>query len=194
MIIYLLSFPNGKHYVGRTKNPLNQRLTEHKTRATKDYQHPLYYAINKHGWDNVIKTQLFTTVIEEELVLKELEYIKHYNSFYNGYNLTLNTEIGGDNWKSRRDTPEYELFVEKMKEINSKNRMHGKTHSEATKDLQKEKAKGRFSLPWFIERYGEEEGQFKYKERNQKLKNRNYKEMKDPLTGAFMKNKNTHGK
>lgn len=194
MIIYLLSFPNGKHYVGRTKNPLKQRLSEHKARATKGYQHPLYYAINKYGWDNVRKSQLWTASTEEELLLKELEFIKSFDSVYSGYNLTINTEIGGDNWRGRRDTVEYSLFVEKMKEINSKNRMHGKTHSEATKDLQKEKAKGRFSLPWFVERYGQEEGELKYKERNQKLKNRNYKEMKDPLTGAFIKNKNTHGK
>ena len=194
MIIYLLSFPNGKHYVGRTRNSLEQRLIEHKTRATKGYQHPLYYAINKYGWENVAKAKLYTASTEEELVIKELEFIKNFNSLQNGYNLTLNTEIGGDNWKGRRDTREYSEFVEKMKEVNSFNRMHGKSHSEETKQLQKEKAKGRFSLPWFIERYGEEEGQFKYKERNQKLKNRNYKEMKDPLTGAFMKNKNTHGK
>lgn len=187
MIIYLLSFPNGKHYVGRTKNLLNQRLSEHKTRAIKGYQHPLYYAINKYGWDNVGKAQLWTANTEEEVVLKELEFIKFFDSIYNGYNLTINTEIGGDNWKGRRDTVEYDLFVEKMKEINSKNRMHGKSHSEDTKKIQKEKAKGRFSLPWFIERYGEEEGQFKYSERNFKLKNRDYSKMKDPLTGAFKK-------
>lgn len=185
MIIYLLSFPNGKHYVGRTKNTLSQRLSEHKTRATKGYQHPLYYAINKYGWNNIGKAQLWTASTEEELVLKELGFIKFFDSVHNGYNLTINTEIGGDNWKGRRDTVEYSLFVEKMKEINSKNRMHGKSHSEATKKIQKEKAKGRFSLPWFIERYGQEEGELKYKERNQKLKNRNYKEMKDPVTGTF---------
>ena len=190
MTIYLLSFPNEKHYVGRTKNTLNQRLTEHKTRATKGYQHPLYYAINKYGWENIIKTQLYTAETEEELILKELEFIKYYNSLYNGYNLTLNTEIGGDNWNGRRDTKEYHLFVEKMKELNASNRMHGKNHSEATKDIQKEKAKGRFSLPWFIERYGEKQGQIKYDERNHKLKNRDYSKMKDPITGTFKKKEN----
>jgi group I intron endonuclease len=187
MIIYLLSFPNRKHYVGRTRNSLEQRLVEHKTRATKGYQHPLYYAINKYGWDNVSKAKLYTASTQEELVLKELEFIKQFNSLQNGYNLTLNTEIGGDNWKGRRGTKEYSEFVERMKEINSFNRMHGKSHSKETKQLQKEKAKGRFSLPWFIERYGEVEGTEKYKERNSKLKNRDYSKMKDPLTGTFRK-------
>ena len=65
--------------------------------------------------------------------------------------------------------------------------MYGKNHTEEALVKMKEKAKGRFSLPWFIERYGEEEGQFKYSERNFKLKNRDYSKMKDPLTGAFKK-------
>ena len=183
----MLSFPNGKHYVGRTKNTLNQRLTEHKTRATKNYQHPLYYAINKYGWDSIEKTQLYIANTEEELVLKELEFIKLFDSLYNGYNLTLNTEVGGDNWKGRRDTEKYFEFVERMKELNNSNRMHGKSHSTKTKQLQKEKAKGRYSLPWFIERYGEVEGTEKYQQRNLKLKNRDYSKMKDPVTGAFVK-------
>jgi len=189
MIIYLLSFPNGKHYVGRTKNTLAQRLIEHKTRATKKYQHPLYHAINKYGWDNIIKTQLYNAKTEEELVLKELEYIIQYNSFYNGYNLTLNTEIGGDNWKGRRDTPEYIIFVEKMKVINSSNKMHGKTHREESSVKMKEKAKGRYTLSWFQDKYGIEEGEYKYKERNLKLKNRDYSKLKDPKTGVFVSKK-----
>ena len=192
MTIYLLSFPNEKHYVGRTKNTLNQRLTEHKTRATKGYQHPLYYAINKYGWENIIKTQLYTAETEEELILKELEFIKYYNSLYNGYNLTLNTEIGGDNWKGRRDSEAYQVFLERMRELRlgEGNGMYGKTHTQESSVKMKEKAKGRFSLPWFIERYGEEQGQIKYDERNHKLKNRDYSKMKDPITGTFKKKEN----
>jgi group I intron endonuclease len=189
MIIYLLSFPNGKHYVGRTRNSLEQRLIEHKTRATKGYQHPLYYAINKYGWENISKTKLYIASTEEELVLKELEFIKNFNSLQNGYNLTLNTEIGGDNWKGRRDTVEYQEFLERMRELRlgEGNGMYGKTHTEEASKKMKEKAKGRFSLPWFIERYGEAEGTVKHQERNQKLKNRDYSKMKDPVTGVFKK-------
>ena len=56
--------------------------------------------------------------------------------------------------------------------IGNKNPMHGKKHREESKQLQREKAKGRFSLEWFIERNGEEEGRKKYTERREKLKNR----------------------
>jgi group I intron endonuclease len=186
MIIYLFSFPNGKHYVGRTKNSFEQRCTEHKSRVGKT-QHPLYYAFEKYGWDNVNKRVIDFAETHEELVLKELTHINKYNSLFNGYNLTINTEIGGDNWEGRRDTEKYLLFIEKMKEINSEGRMHGKYHSEDTKALQKEKAKGRFSLEWFQHRNGIEEGEKLYKARCLSLKNRKYKDMKDPATGQFRK-------
>ena len=188
MLIYLFSFPNGKHYVGRTKNSLEQRCAEHKSRIGKT-QHPLYYAFEKYGWDNVAKELIDSADTHEELVLKELEYINKYDSLLNGYNLTINTDIGGDNWEGRRDTEDYLLFVNKMKEINSEGKMHGKSHSNNTKDLQRRKAKGRYSLEWFQERNGIEEGEQLYKARCLSLKNRKYPDMKDPTTGQFRKKK-----
>jgi len=184
MVIYLFSFPNGKYYIGRTKNNFEQRLVEHKTRVTKKYQHPLYYAFNKYGWDNVKKEVLESVDTQEQAILRELFYIEKYDSLNNGYNLTINTQIGGDNWEGRRDTPEYLQFVEKMKGINSSGKMHGKTHSANTKFLMKEKAKGRFSLPWFIEKYGIEIGNQKYDERCKALKNR---KLKKDINGRFTK-------
>jgi len=184
MVIYLFKFPNNKHYVGRTKSTFEQRLAEHKTRVIKKYQHPLYYAFNKYGWDNVEKNVLEEVFTHEQAVLRELHYIEYYDSLLNGYNLTINTEIGGDNWKGRRDTPEYRSFVKKMGEINNSGRMHGKVHSKDTIAKMKEKAKGRFSLPWYIERYGDQEGILKYNLRCQALKNRNLKKDKN---GRFTK-------
>jgi group I intron endonuclease len=189
MIIYLLSFPNGKHYVGRTKNTLEQRLAEHKASAKKGKQHQLYYAINKYGWENIKVEVLYEAINEEELILRELYYIQQHNSVEEGYNMTYNTEIGGDNWKGRKHTEEYDLWREKIakKLQGSNNIMFGKSHTEESLQKMKEKAKGRFSLPWFIERYGESEGTAKHQERNQKLKNRDYSKMKDPVTGVFKK-------
>jgi hypothetical protein len=53
--------------------------------------------------------------------------------------------------------------------------MYGKTHSVEAKLKQKEKAKGRYSLNWFIDRNGKEDGVRLYEERNLWLKNRNLK-------------------
>jgi group I intron endonuclease len=162
--IYLFSFPNGKHYVGRTKNSFEQRCTEHKYNVDKKTQHPLYYALNKYGWDDVEKRVLEEVHTHEQAVLRELDYIIHYDSLINGYNLTYNTQIGGDNWEGRRDTEEYNQFVKKMSSISygENNSMFGKNHSEQTIRLQKEKAKGRYTLEWFKERYGDIEGVEKY--------------------------------
>jgi group I intron endonuclease len=172
MIIYLFSFPNGKHYVGRTKNSFEQRCSEHKYNVAKKIQHPLYYAFNKYGWDSVDKKILEEVHTHEEVVLKELDYIIKYDSLRNGYNLTYNTQIGGDNWEGRRDTEEYNRFVEKMSNIShgENNSMFGKSHSETTKQLLKEKAKGRYTLQWFQDRYGEEEGVKKYNDRRENRK------------------------
>ena len=103
--------------------------------------------------------------LEEELILAHNSVRKGYNDTYIG--------AGGDQWKGRRDTDEYMDFIAKMKKVNQSNRMHGKKHSKSAIQKQKEKAKGRFSLPWYIDRHGKEEGTRLYEERRVFLKNRN---------------------
>ena len=53
--------------------------------------------------------------------------------------------------------------------------MYGKSHKKSTTEIMKQKAKGRYSLEWFKERNGEEEGLRLYEERRMWLKNRNLK-------------------
>jgi hypothetical protein len=87
-----------------------------------------------------------------------------------GYNICP-TAAGGDNITHN---PNRDIFIEKMKTICSgeNNPMFGKSHSNESKQLQKDKAKGRFSLDWFNSKYGNEIGQKKYDERRWALKNR----------------------
>lgn len=187
-VIYLFEFPNGKFYIGRTSD-YEGRLATHRYYSIRKKKHPLYWAIRKYGWDNINKTILAKAQTLEELIALEYDYISKYDSIRNGYNLTNNTNIGGDNWKDRRNSKEFDTFVKKMIKINSKNKIHNKRHSEETKVLLKQKAKGRFSKEWYIERYGEEEGKVKYEERCLSLKNRDYSKFKDPITGTFKKSK-----
>lgn len=49
-----------------------------------------------------------------------------------------------------------------------KNSFYNKKHKEGTKMVMKEKAKGRYSLMWFIEKYGNDEGNKKYNEQRRK--------------------------
>jgi group I intron endonuclease len=183
-IIYKITSPSGKAYIGRTKD-FNQRMVEHKHAAyVKKLKNSLYKAIRKYGWDIMIK-EIICEVEPKQAQKLEEELIRGYNSVRKGYNDTY-VGGGGDQWKDRRDTDEFMEFLSKMKKVNNSNRMHGKTHTEEAKAKQKEKAKGRFSLPWFIERHGEEEGTTLYNKRCQDLKNRKI-DWRDPITGDFVK-------
>lgn len=185
-VIYLFEFPNGKFYVGRTDD-YEKRLAAHKYQSTKKKRHQLYWAIRKYGWDNIKKSIIDRATSLEDLIALEYTNIVKYDSIRNGYNLTENTKIGGDNWQGRRDSEEYKEFLLHMRELRlgEGNGMHGKNHSEDTKTILKQKAKGRFSREWFIERCGEIEGLERYNQRCVALKNRDYTKLKDPATGAF---------
>jgi group I intron endonuclease len=92
--IYCLVFPNGRLYIGKSKD-FSNRWKKHEWKAKRGYQDYVYRAIRKYGWDNIQK------VIIEELppdkkILNEREkfWIKELKSRWeeNGYNLT----DGGD--------------------------------------------------------------------------------------------------
>lgn len=180
-VIYKLTSPNGKVYIGRAHN-FNERMIGHKYAAyTKKINTSLYKAIRKYGWDNFTK-EIICEINTEDAQKIEEELILAHNSVKLGYNDTY-LGGGGDMWKYRRDTDEYMEWIEKMKKVNQHNRMHGKTHSDEAKLKQKEKAKGRYSLEWFEDRYGDE-GKQKYEDRRVWLKSRNLKKDKD---GRFIK-------
>lgn len=181
-VIYKISSPSGKCYIGRTDN-FDRRMAQHKHNAfTKKLKFALYNAIRKYGWDNM-KREIICEVddvnaqkIEEELIIANNTVKKGYNSTYSGG--------GGNLWKGLYDTDEYIQFCQKMKKINSANHMHNKYHSETSKQLMRQKSEGRFTLDWFINKYGKEDGTVKYEERRTFLKNRSLK--KDKL-GRFIK-------
>lgn len=166
MVIYLFTFPNSKHYIGRTVD-YNQRLAEHKYGTQHNKTQVVYKALRKYGWDNVTKQILEECSTKEELIQREAYYIEKYNSVKNGYNSTENTRIGGDNWEGLYHTEKYKAFQNTMQKINSgcNNGMYGKTHKEDSKERMKLQAQGRHTLKWFILKYGEEEGTAQYKTR-----------------------------
>jgi len=184
-VIYKITSPNGKVYIGRT-NDFYDRMKSHKYRSTKDVKWHLYNAIRKYGWDNMIKEIIDEADTIEEAITKELKYILEYNSVLEGYNSMYQTEDGGDIWDGLRDTDKYYEFVKNQSILSSgeNNAMYGKKHRPESIELQKQKAKGRFSLDWFIERYGEE-GRDKYQERCDNLRKR--KDIEKGSDGRYRK-------
>lgn len=94
-VIYLISnSQNDKVYIGKTIRSIQIRWNEH----LKDVHNPLrnhnklYRAMNKYGIDKFRIDLLEDNIPNEQLGVKEQEYIKRFNSCYNGYNSTFGGE------------------------------------------------------------------------------------------------------
>ena len=93
-IYKIQNLTNGKCYIGQSKN-IKRRWKDHRCSANNsvdhNYNNPLYRAIRKYGIEN-FSFEVIEECLVSELNDKEKYYIQKYNSFFNGYNLTL----GGD--------------------------------------------------------------------------------------------------
>lgn len=85
---------NDKVYIGQTTSPIRKRFKDHFTSAKhpRKCKYKFYLAINKHGRKNFYYEILEDKVPVYALDEKEMEYIKKYDSYHNGYNSTA----GGD--------------------------------------------------------------------------------------------------
>lgn len=87
MIIYKVTGPTNKIYIGMTTKCLDKRKKSHK-KAFKYHNLKFYNAIKKYGWDSFVWEELYYTDDFTDLVNKEKYFINLYNSKINGYNLT----------------------------------------------------------------------------------------------------------
>lgn len=79
---------NGKSYIGQTRYTVEFRWRQHQHKKDNTYFHN---AIHKYGVENFIVETIEECNVED-LNSKEIFYIAKYDTFNNGYNLT----IGGD--------------------------------------------------------------------------------------------------
>ncbi len=94
MLIYKVTSPSGKYYIGQTTRTLEERKKQHHTLANRDNTLPFYRAIRKHN-DNLIWEIIDTASTIEELNEKEVYWIAKYDTCHGaGYNCT---EGGGSN-------------------------------------------------------------------------------------------------
>lgn len=90
-VIYKITSPSGKGYVGQTKRPLNKRLERHRDLKWGNCK-LLKRAIVKYGW-HTMQVQVLWTGSNEELDAKEVELIREQGTLApHGYNALL----GGD--------------------------------------------------------------------------------------------------
>jgi len=171
-VIYKITSPSGKCYIGRAEDFYN-RMRTHKCESSNQYNGGVYAAIRKYGWESMTFEIIDIALNRAEAIEKELKWILFFDSYKNGYNRTLKTEGGG----CPIDPSDTEAYAEYIKRQSDNQRgkpapNKGIPMSEEAKQKMKEKAKGRFSLEWFIERHGEDEGKVMYQARVSKLESR----------------------
>lgn len=120
-VVYKITFPNQKAYIGKTKKGIEHRVKQHVSNAINNRgKSPLVEnAIRKYGSQNITYEVLGIKDSEDELSSLEIELIAKHNTLSpNGYNLTS----GGDG-NSTKHTDEFKLQKSLSMRKNCKN-MH----------------------------------------------------------------------
>lgn len=102
-VIYKITAPNGKCYVGQTCDTFKKRMRDHKWNSTTVKGIAANYnkcvllgkAVRKHGWDNMVK-EVVHVCSDRDLNRLERHYIDLFGSMQpGGYNLTTGGDAGG---------------------------------------------------------------------------------------------------
>ena len=94
MIIYKATNKvNGKSYIGMTSYTLEFRKRDHYNCAMRHAFHSVFHhAIRKYGFDAFTWEEIDNAMFYDDLQEKEKYWIKHYDTYNNGYNLTIGGE------------------------------------------------------------------------------------------------------
>lgn len=132
-ILYKLTFPSGKAYIGVTRRRLSARMQDHRKRAARSRENEkfaIYEAWRKHGEPTV---EILAVVENEDLAAAEIRAIEIFRTLSpQGYNLTL----GGDGVRTGREVSP--ITREKLRRANL-----GKKQSAETKKKRAEALKGK---------------------------------------------------
>ena len=156
-IIYKYTSPSDKCYIDQTIRE-TIRKCGHKYAALKENaQTKFARAIRKYGWENFEYEVLFTIDnddkkrVKEKLDFMERYYIKKFDSYNNGYNMTLGGEgASGNNYHTKEfkqrlsermktNNPAYNMTDEWRQHIGDSQR--GKKRSDEFKQQRSEKMK-----------------------------------------------------
>jgi hypothetical protein len=107
MIVYRLTSPSGKHYIGQTKNSINTRFKQHvqvwnrrKARGEHGRTTKLCTAFDKYHPDQWGGTVLFESDDQKQIDAYEVSLITFHDSIENGYNILPGGGLGRSGVKS----------------------------------------------------------------------------------------------
>lgn len=112
MVIYkATNVLNGKIYIGKTELEFKRRLNQYRSNSfnCNNTAYNLYIcrAIRKYGWENFKWEIIDTAITAAELIEKEIYWIKYFNSFGSGYNMTK----GGEGTKGYKHDEEKRMQI-----------------------------------------------------------------------------------
>jgi group I intron endonuclease len=127
-VIYKITSPSGKLYVGKTYN-LKQRIACHKCSTKKGSSVILHNSIRKYGWD-AHKLEVIEEVPDEQLDEREMFWIAELKTYCYKNPMGLNMTLGGDGQRSTwmHKTERREWYRNRYSGVG--NPFYGKTHSE----------------------------------------------------------------
>lgn len=164
-LIYKISFQgSNRHYIGKTMYDISIRITDHIRKSKNKSDLVIHRAIRKYGELNMKISILVNHVPEIFINAFEMYWINHYNTYKDGYNMT----IGGDGgitykWTEEQKTAQSNRMMggvspakgykwteeQKLKHtdrIGANNPFWGKTHSD---DQKKKWSQARAGVePW----------------------------------------------
>lgn len=125
----------GKVYIGFDSNwPARQAV--HKSLSKKPKQ-KLHKSIRKHGWNNFHWEIIYQSLDGEHcLNIMENYFINEYDSFNNGYNMTLGGEgtLGKKTWLGKKHKKETKQKISNAIKGRKKSEEHSKNISKALKN------------------------------------------------------------
>lgn len=143
---------NDKLYIGVSTSP-DLRFEKHKKSAESGSDTHLYRAMRKYGIDK-FHMEIIEKVLRDDMYSREIYWINHYDSNYNGYNSTRGGE-GGNTFTSKTEE-EMKIISDKISRrlkgsnngnkgqyVGSKNPMYGRHLTEDHKAKMSKKLKGR---------------------------------------------------
>lgn len=158
-IVYLYESPSGKYYIGQTFEELKRRkafLTKSKYAGIKIDRARLKYGTINFKY-TVLFRQMFNNIDEGYKILDSLEqyYIKKYDSYIHGYNMTLG---GSKDFRGHKATEEFKNKCRIRMTLN--NPFKGSVHSAETKRVISEK-NTKFSVIMINKETDKEEMEFR---------------------------------
>lgn len=177
-IIYILTFPSGKSYIGQTKFTFEKRFKEHiydTFDEKKNHCRLLNKAIKKYGIEN-IKKEILCELSNELLNEQEEKFITQYNTIKpNGYNLKSGGLCNYHNQETK----------DKIRE-----KLIGKPKKFESLLKRSQTKKENKSLPMYIIEIKKNDNVVGYRVSNPKLPEKRFQDMKQTLEEKLIKAKN----